>query len=439
MPHVRPTRAPGGRRRVPALLILAAVMLVAAACSGPGQGPTPAPTAAPTTPPPPPTATVAAAPAATATTPPSPTATPRPPTATPTARAAASPRPTATPGAAQAATPTGSPFTFSQSPGPFERVGLAGQDIAALAVGGPDGALLYAGGAGVQQSTDGGKTWQLVRTADQAPAVKAIAIAPSDTRTVYVGVSRGCARGGESPGYVSTDGGATWTETGTNLIAFAVDPQNAQLVYAVSCTGVLRSGDAGRTWDTLDGAKVENFDPTLIAIAPSNNQTLYVAYASEGGTVRVRRSDDAGTTWQDANPPGDLTGPLALAVDATDDQAVYLSTLSGVYKSANGGRAWELQSSGLEATTGGNGPAGTRTNSAIIADPGQHDRLWLGTGAGRASGSGVYTTQDGGADWTKYSSGLEGHPIHALALGGTADQRLLYAATDDGIWSVLAR
>ena len=438
MPHVRPTRTPGGRRRTPALLILAAVMLLAAACSGPGQGPTPAPTAAPTATPPAPTATTAAAsPAATATTAPSPTATRRPPTATPTARAASA-GPSASPRAAASATPAGSPFTLSQNPGPFERVGLDGQDVAALAIG-PDGQTLYAGGAGVMQSTDGGKTWQMVRTADQAPAVKAIAIAPSDVQTIYVGVSQGCAKGGTSPGYVSADGGQTWTETGTNLIAFAVDPQNARLAYAVSCTGVLRSGDAGRTWDTLDGAKVENFDPTLIAIAPSNNQTLYVAYASEGGTVRVQRSDDAGTTWQDASPPGDLTGPLALAVDATDDQTVYLSCLSGVYKSTNGGRAWELQSSGLEGTTGGNGPAGTRTNSAIVADPGQHDHLWLGTGAGRASGTGVYTTPDGGADWSPYSSGLDGHPIPALALGGPPDGRLLYAATDDGVWSVLAR
>jgi photosystem II stability/assembly factor-like uncharacterized protein len=288
-------------------------------------------------------------------------------------------------------------------------------------------------------TTDGGKTWRAVRTPDQAPAVKAVAIAPSDVQTVYVGVSQGCAKGGPSSGYVSTDGGKTWTETGTNLIAFAVDPQNARLVYAVSCTGVQRSGDAGRTWTTLDGAKVANYDPMLIAIAPSNNQTLYVAYASEGGTVRVQRSDDAGTTWQDASPPGDLTGPLALAVDATDAQTVYLSSLGGVYKSANGGRAWQLLSSGLEDTTTGSGPSGTRTNSAIVASPDQHDHLWLGTGAGRAQGTGVYTTKDGGATWTKYSSGLEGHSIHALVLGGTTDRRVLYAATDDGVWSVLAR
>jgi len=407
---------------LPARLLLLAVAALAMAACGPQPTPTPAPTATPAPPPAPPTP--AAAP---------PTTTPRP--------AALTPRftPTELPGG---------PFTLG--PKSFGRAGLDGQDVAVLATGGTDQVVLYAGGKGVSKSTDGGKSWTSVRNADQAPRVAALAVAPSNAQTVYVGVSEGCAKGTPHPALVSTDGGATWRDTGQsarNVSGLAVDPKNARLVYAASCGGVLRSPDAGVSWETLAGARLANYDPSLIAIAPSDPQTLYVAYASEGGTVRVRRSSDAGTTWQDANPPGDLVGPLALTVDATAAGTLYLSTTTGLYKTTNGGRAWSLLVRGLEETvdtkTTPTASRGTptvvlRTNSALVTDPEEANRLWLRTAGGPGKGTGVYRSRDGGGTWEKAATGLEGHPVRGLVMTGLHTNRQLYAATDDGVWLLSA-
>lgn len=440
MSHDRPNGAPrphGGRLHRLYLMIAATLLL--AACSGPIT-PTPLPATSPA--PAPTSSPAAAAPTATAargatqtraaggTTP---TATPAP---TRTAGTATHPNPSRT--ATSRPAGTASPVILTGGGGGFERAGLEGQDLAALAVGRSGGnQVIYAGGLGVSKSTDGGKTWSQVRGPREAPRVSAIAVAPSNAQTVYVGVSEGCARGGTHPGFVSTDGGATWRETGANINALAIAPGNARLVYAVSCRGVERSADAGGEWESLRGARVEGFDPALIAIAPGDAQTLYVALASEGGTVRVRRSTDGGTTWQEASPPGEPIGALALAVDATEARMVYLSTLRGLYRSTDGGRSWELLSNGLQDTLAPPGaPPGVRNNSALAADPGRRGVLWLGTGAGNAQGTGVYRTRNGGAEWEKVAAdNLGGRPVRALVLGSTAEGLILYAVTDDGLWS----
>lgn len=445
-------RSAGGRQRPRQgfLLLLLVLAVGATACSGPSPATTPAasPTANPTvslspvaTPTRPPsaataraTATVAARRTATATSTVAVarTGTPRP--ASPTTPARATPARTA-----PAVTGTGTPLVIRPS-GPATRAGLNGQDIAALAASTADSTLLYAGGKGVSKSTDGGKAWSPVLSEREAPRVSAIAIAPSNRQVVFVGVNEGCARGGTRPSFVSIDGGATWRESGRNFLALAVDPGNARLVYAVSCRGVERSADTGASWDTLTGARLDNYDPTLIAIAPSDPQTLYVAYASEGGTVRARRSTDGGTTWQDATPPGDLVGPLALAVDAADAKIVFLSTTTGLYRSGNSGRSWELLTKGLEATTTdapAGAPAGTRTNSAILADPVEGGTLWLGTGTGSGTGSGIYRTVDGGTGW-KSLTDFGRRPVRALALSGPLPSQVLYIATDDGVWALPA-
>lgn len=401
------------------LLAVALVAALATACSGP-QPPTATPAATPTasTVSPSPTARAAATRQATPATPRGGTAT-RPGTATRTS----------------AVTRTGT--AIPPGAASLARAGLEGQDITALAVSVGQGDTLYAGGQGVWKSADGGGTWSAVLDAGRAPRVSALAVAPSNAQIVYAGVGEGCAKGTTGPGFVSADGGATWRETGRDFVALAVDPRNARLVYALSCRGVERSADAGGSWELLAGARVDNYDPILIAIAPADPQTLYVAYASEGGAIRVRRSGDGGTTWQAADLPGEPFGPLSLAVDAADARAIYLSTTLGVYKSSNSGRSWELLTTGLEGTANAAGaPPGARTTSAIAADPARAGVLWLGTGAGRAPGDALYGTRDGGRTWRKVVPTLNGLSVRALALAVQGSDRLLYVATDDGVWSL---
>ena len=62
-----------------------------------------------------------------------------------------------------------------------------------------------------------------------------------------------------------------------------------------------------------------------------------------GGLFRTR---DAGVTWLHVNPGSFVSGALALAVSPMNPNHLLLATDSGVSRSRNGGRDWEIE--GLE-------------------------------------------------------------------------------------------
>ncbi len=365
------------------------------------------------------------------------------PTATATRMPTFAPIPTSTPppGTAARASATPTPNSGSIIVGGtarFTRGGLDGNPLNALAVGGRDGQLLFAGGRGLWRSTDGGQHWDAVRGAAEAPRVTAIAIAPSDQQVIYVGVSAGCGRGSRTPGLISTDGGTRWQQSGQDISSLAVDPFDAKKAWATTCSGVQHTKDGGATWEPATRAQLDGYTPVQIALVPGTPRVVYVAYASEGGTAKVRRTIDHGETWQDTQLPAAAFGPLALATDPGKADNVFISTLVGVFRSLDGGQSWTLLSDGLEATQPArlpaNAPDGFRLTTAIVAAPNASDTVWVGTGVGTTKGIGVFATRDDGATWRRISSGIEGRTIGALAVGVTRNRSILYAATDDGVW-----
>ncbi len=433
------------RRGPPRRLALLLVLLGLAACGGtpvatiPPVAPTIDSTAAPTvaaitTRPP----TQAATPARTTT-----SATPRA-TATATRTAATTPARTPATRAATTAEATASVgLAFGGQP-EFARVGLAGESLTTVVAAGREAKTLYAGGKGVWRSLDAGATWTQMRTAEEAPVVSAIVVAPSDPDVIYVGVSQGCGKGGKLPGYVTTNGGESWRTIGQNIGGLIVDPLDAKNVYAVDCTGVRRSTDAGTAWETLATAAVPDYTPTLIAMAPNSPKTIYVAYANESGLIKVRRTTNGGTAWQEATPTGEITGALALTVAPTSGDTAFLTTTVGSFETKDGGAKWTLvDGDGLEATTPNrppaNSPQGFQLTSTILIDPSQPSILWLGTGAGKTAGIGIFRSRDGGATWKRTGSGLENRFVRDLALTIARTTSTLYVATDDGIWMLTTR
>ncbi len=422
----RGSRTPGAQaHRSPLVaLVLLLVMALAVACGGTPNTAPPAPA---------PTAAVALEPTAT---PANSTATP--PRSIPTTPARPTLAPTRTVATAKPSAP-GSENPVVLNPPAFVRVGLEGESIRTLAIGGKDSRTIYAGGAGLSRSTDGGTTWQTVRSGTDAPFVVAVAIAASDPQIVYVGVSEGCGKGEPHTGFVSIDGGETWKKTLNGIASIVIDPKDATKVSLVNCTGVMRTTDGGAQWQQLSGAAILGYSPTLIAAAPSNANLLYVVAAAENGATKVMRTIDDGKTWREVSPATVVNGPRAFTIDTFNPDTIFLSTTIGLYHSRNGGQSWTtLAGVGLELTAPARPPVGSpdgfRITTVFTTHPEQLGVYWLGTGTGKAKGIGLLRTRDGGETWRRVNGGLEGRPIQALALGGPLKDRVLYAATDDGIW-----
>ena len=128
--------------------------------------------------------------------------------------------------------------------------------MVAVAVDPGDPRHLLAGGGGVWESADGGRTWA-PRTDDQpTAAVGAVAFAPSDPRVAYAGTGQGEALAALGVGLLrSEDGGATWRALvarellGAGFHDLLVDPGDPGRLLAATTAGLWASADGGRSWE----------------------------------------------------------------------------------------------------------------------------------------------------------------------------------------------
>ncbi len=172
------------------------------------------------------------------------------------------------------------------------------------------------GGNGIFKSTDGGITWK--QLTDGLPSILQanIAVAPSNSRTLYA-MAAGAATGG-APGasgpvgfYKSSDAGEHWKLIvhattpavrptpdprplgrigGGDLPTIVVDPKNENVVYS-SSTVFWRTEDGGLNWSAVRGAPGgDDYQKTWINPL---NPDIILAVADQGGVVSANR----GVSW----------------------------------------------------------------------------------------------------------------------------------------------
>jgi photosystem II stability/assembly factor-like uncharacterized protein len=142
---------------------------------------------------------------------------------------------------------------------------------------------------------------------------------------------------------VSSDGGETWrrvTPPLPGVESVVVDPKQPSTVYAGGPAGVARSTDGGMTWST-----VFTGDTRLLAIAPSNPLRLYrVGYTNIASTqfFGLLRSDDGAVSWTLLPLPEELGGAVAVVVDPSDAQSLWIASGAGnIFHSSDGGTTWQ--------------------------------------------------------------------------------------------------
>jgi photosystem II stability/assembly factor-like uncharacterized protein len=220
--------------------------------------------------------------------------------------------------------------------------------------------------------------------------------------------------------------------TGMSGRVGAIDAVDADpdILYVGAATGGLwKSVDGGVTWkpltDSLPAASigaiaVDQRTPDLVWIGTGERNLRNSAGVGTG----VYKSLDAGKTWTHMGL--DSTGAIdAILIDPTDPDMVYAGALGntwkdsedrGVYKTTDGGKTWRKVLYVNPRTGAGDMVMDPSNPRHLIVGMWEHRRWpWYFTSGG--SGSGIYTTYDGGETW-KPLTPKDGIPEGALGRTG---------------------
>lgn len=224
----------------------------------------------------------------------------------------------------------------------------------------------------------------------------------------------------------TTNGGTSWSSITTTLGGSAPwvtpwkqDPQNATTIYAGK-QNMIVSTNLGTTWTALTTFPVSG-SVVEFAIAPSNNQVIYVVKSGA-----VLKTTNGGTSW--TNITGSLSTGLSFAnvcVSPTDPNKVWVisgnyTAGSKIFYSSNGGTTWTNMTSNLP-----NLPA-----NCLVYEPGSNDRIYIGMDVG------VYYRDASQTTWTLYNIGLPNTPLSDMEISPAMSGKIVAATYGRGMWIV---
>ena len=221
------------------------------------------------------------------------------------------------------------------------------------------------------------------------------------------------------------------TETVCFNTPMVVAPSNPTTMYAGSYR-IKKSTDGGNNWTNASGALSTTSTAIIyIAVAPSNENILYVSVAPYGGVrSKLFKSINGGSSFTE------ITGTLPdryyseIEVDPVNPNRLAV-TLSGfgsshVFMSANGGTNWCDVSAGLPDVP----------HNTVMFNPSVRSNIYVGNDQGVWYATGVTIGAMGATatlNWTPYNDGLN-DGVMVSDLVPTTDNRIRLVTYGRGLW-----
>ena len=191
------------------------------------------------------------------------------------------------------------------------------------------------------------------------------------------------------------------------------------LLLEIVLSGGVHHADAAAVWKGHGPGGGETF---VIAVDPSIPSTVYVSTLTQ-----LYKSIDGGESWHEASAglPLGFDVVRVIAVDPSNPDVVYVAMdFNGVYKSTNGGLAWSAANTGLPGF-------GTPMTWALVIDPQTPTTLYA---AANANGGEVYKSTDGAASWNPATNGLPLDFMYSLAIDPEAPSTVYVGVGGVGVY-----
>jgi photosystem II stability/assembly factor-like uncharacterized protein len=270
------------------------------------------------------------------------------------------------------------------------------------------------------RTTDGGKDWVVsnkVNGKARASDIDALSIAlnPSDSRVIFVGLKDG--------GIIkSEDAGDTWTFlsnfTSPKVYGLAIDPLNNRVIYA---SGVLnnrgkiwKTEDFGESWKEIYTSPSDGPLVISLILNEKNSQIIYATISDK----QIIKSLDGGNSWKNLYKANQLV--FGTAIDKVNSDLVYFMVMDGtLLRSRDGGNTIEnIRKNYTSSAALGQG------FTVVETDPVSANTVYI------AGKGGLLKSIDAGNTWNKIKvlSDPSVSPITALAINPRNNREITYGA-----------
>ena len=314
-----------------------------------------------------------------------------------------------------------------------------------------EGTIYAAGEAQLWISVDAGTSWQRSQSVPSGKTYRIALDESGNTPVLRVAWNDGWKGGvvssfdlgqswsqgnGVMNGDTLADPSRIWADKNGKLTGLFIDPFDPKVLFRTDWWGVWRSNDGGATWqEKIVGAP--NTVGTQAAF--SSNGDLYVASMDNG----LLRSRDAGKTYEMLFPTkydparSGHVWRVAMAGDTViGTSSPWNEPVNQVILSSDGGKTFELIRQGFPtARPKVNTMWGQGYPRGLAVDPKNPDIIYMGIDGD--DGGGLFVSRDRGRSW-KRSAGQPGalRIYNALAVDPTDSRRIVWGAcnTNGGIY-----
>lgn len=321
----------------------------------------------------------------------------------------------------------------------------------AMYPGGSHYYLVATASGGLWRTMNAGTTWTPIFDREGSYAIGVVEIAPSDSKTIWVGTGENNAQRSVAFGdgvYKSTDNGKSWTNMGLkdsgHISQIWIHPEDANTVLVAAQgplwnaggdRGLYKTTDGGDSWDRIleidEHTGINEFvvDPRNldVIVASSYQRRRHVWVLINGGPGSgIHRSVDGGDSWVEVKaglPSQDDMGRIGLAMAPSDPDMIYAiiegsDAEKGVYRSVDLGQSWDKRSSHMTTSP--------QYYNELVVDPHNPEIVYsLDTFSKRST--------DGGKTFSDLSNAHRHVDDHALWIDETNTKHLIIGG-DGGVY-----